>query len=171
MVMLLCFFGCSVKQPFSDQPRLPRRASAHQPCSLANGIKPEQSEKQIIVRELYKHYSEWKSVAYKWGGMSKNGIDCSAFAMLTYQSIFGITIPRTTALQIKSGKEISLKEIRPGDLLFFKTENLGRHVGIYLGDNKFMHASSSRGVTISRIDRKYWKNIFFRGIRIGNMET
>jgi cell wall-associated NlpC family hydrolase len=119
-----------------------------------------------IKQALYEQFKEWKSVKYKYGGLSKKGIDCSGFVYITYRSKFGIKLPRSTKLQLKSGQRITKSKLRPGDLVIFKTGLLARHVGLYIGERQFLHASTSKGVTISRLDDNYWTRKYWKSIRI-----
>lgn len=121
-----------------------------------------------IYNELLEQYKEWKGVTYKYGGNSKKGIDCSAFVQNTFRTKLNIKIPRTTKLQSQVGKEISMENIEIGDLVFFKTGFRTRHVGIYLGEGKFLHASTKRGVTISRLDNPYYVDSFWKIVRVLN---
>lgn len=100
-------------------------------------------------------YNKWKGVKYKWGGSSKAGIDCSALTQVAFKKLH-INLPRTTTQQIKQGTVVEKEELKVGDLVFFKTTPQQRHVGIYVGKGKFMHASTSKGVTISELDNQYW---------------
>lgn len=96
---------------------------------------------------------------YKYGGTSENGIDCSAFTQKVYQRSIELQIPRSTREQFQIGEKISKDdELDFGDLVFFKTRKRSApsHVGIYIGDNKFMHASRKKGVMVSSLDEKYW---------------
>jgi cell wall-associated NlpC family hydrolase len=113
-----------------------------------------------IVTLLYEHYNSWRGVRYREGGLSKHGIDCSGYVHLTYKERLKQIIPRSTELLTKSGTEVNLRQIRPADLVFFKTGWKTNHVGIYLKNGAFMHASSSRGVMISKLDNPYWSDAF-----------
>jgi cell wall-associated NlpC family hydrolase len=119
-----------------------------------------------IKRRLYSQFKEWKSVKYKLGGLSKRGIDCSGFVYLTYLKRFGIELPRTTELQAWNGRKISKRKLKAGDLVFFKTSSKVKHVGIYIEDGKFIHASTSRGVTISSLQNSYWSRKYWKSVRI-----
>ena len=121
---------------------------------------------QASKQALYDHYNEWRGVRYKLGGLSKRGIDCSGFVYVTYKSRLGINLPRTTKLQSELGKKVSKKDLKTGDLVFFKTGKITKHVGIYLEENMFLHASASKGVMISRLDNVYWKSNYWKSIRI-----
>ena len=113
------------------------------------------------VQKLYTHYNEWRGVKYREGGMNKQGIDCSGFVHLAFKNKLHKNIPRTTELMSKNGKIVKLKNIRPGDIVFFKTGWKVRHVGIYVGNGKFIHASSSRGVTESKLNNPYWTDAYW----------
>lgn len=102
-------------------------------------------------------------VKYRYGGTSPGrGFDCSGLVQYSHKAA-GIHIPRTTGLQYKAAKRISRRYIKAGDLVFFKT-SVSRsisHVGIYLGNNKFIHApSSGKRVKISSMKERYWKKRF-----------
>jgi cell wall-associated NlpC family hydrolase len=114
---------------------------------------------------LSKYFREWESVRYKFGGLSKQGVDCSGFVYLTFLNQFGVKLPRNTALQSKIGETIAQDQLKTGDLVFFKTR-FSRHVGIYLDHRKFMHASSSQGVTTSSLDSKYWSTAYWTAKRL-----
>jgi cell wall-associated NlpC family hydrolase len=84
----------------------------------------------------------------------------------TFKDKLNIQIPRTTALQSEFGEEVSIEDLKMGDLVFFKTGFKVRHVGIYLEGGKFLHASTKRGVTISRLDNPYYEKHFWKVIRV-----
>lgn len=140
-------------------------------CSAQSVVyKPEaiplSAEDNAIIKKLYEHYNAWRGVSYREGGLSKKGVDCSGFVYLTYKEKFNKSIPRTTELLESHGHRIDLDSLTPGDLLFFKTGWKKRHVGIYLKNGKFMHASSSRGVMISKLDNPYWSDAFWQARRL-----
>ncbi|MDA9556657.1 NlpC/P60 family protein [Vibrio sp.] len=111
-------------------------------------------------------YDVWKGTPYQLGGTNKRGIDCSAFVQIAYRDTSDIRLPRTTLQQVKKGKRIKYKEAKRGDLIFFLTSRTTRHVGVYLGNKEFMHASTSRGVMISRTDNPYWSSKFWQFRRV-----
>ncbi len=119
-----------------------------------------------IVQLLYEQYNDWRGVRYREGGLSKNGVDCSGYVYLTYRETFNRTVPRSTELLAQSGVAVNPRQIRPGDLVFFKTGWKKRHVGIYLKNGSFMHASSSRGVMISKLNNPYWSDAFWMARRL-----
>ena len=113
---------------------------------------------------LKNHYIKWQGTRYQLGGISLTGIDCSGFTKITFQEVFGRTLPRTAGEQALSGKEIEPSSLQAGDLVFFKRGN-GQHVGIYMENGKFIHASSSHGVSISSMNNQYWKDKFYKAAR------
>jgi cell wall-associated NlpC family hydrolase len=121
---------------------------------------------ESIKKKLYAQYTQWRGTKYKLGGLNKKGIDCSGFVFVTYKSKLGKVLPRTTHLQVTVGSNVKRNELQAGDLVFFKTGKFKRHVGIYLEHGKFLHASTSNGVTISRLENNYWKSRYWRAKRI-----
>lgn len=107
---------------------------------------------------------------YKYGGNTDNGIDCSAFTKQVFQSSISIDLPRSAREQYSVGDKISKGDLKFGDLVFFNTRkrNNPGHVGIYLGDNQFVHASRTLGVTISSIEEKYYKTRYAGARRMIN---
>ena len=131
-------------------------------------VKPKKtsSKKSSSLDKLYGQYNAWKGTPYKYGGLSLTGVDCSGFVLNAYKKVYGIQLPRSTKYQVKKGRVVYRYELRTGDLLFFKTGWNVRHVGIYLEKGKFMHASDSRGVTISSINNPYWKKHYWQTRRL-----
>ncbi len=125
------------------------------------------SQSEVKTR-LLSQYVTWQGVPYRNGGQSRNGIDCSAFVQLTFQQKFGISLPRTTGQQATRGGLITNTGLRPGDLIFFKTGWNDRHIGIYLEKYRFLHVSTTVGVTISRITDPYWHERYWQARRIFN---
>jgi peptidoglycan DL-endopeptidase LytE len=112
------------------------------------------AEKKEALVSFSKRYI---GVPYKWGGTTPKGFDCSGFVTYVYKE-FGVTLPRTAEKQYQHGEKIAKNELESGDLVFFATyKKTASHAGIYIGDNKFIHASSSKGVMISELDESYWK--------------
>lgn len=104
---------------------------------------------------LFRIIDEWYGTRYLFGGTSKSGIDCSAFMQVLFTSLYGIALPRTAKMQYDYSRRISRTELREGDLLFFNTRGGVSHVGMYLTNNKFVHAST-KGVTISDMFDPYY---------------
>ncbi len=94
---------------------------------------------------------------YKGKSKYEDGLDCSHFTRSAFKKYNGTILPQTAALQYASGKEIHFRHIRYGDLVFFNTvKKKVSHVGVYIGNRQFIHASTSRGVIVSHLDEKYW---------------
>lgn len=100
----------------------------------------------------------WLGTRYALGGSTKAGIDCSALMQIFFTALYGISLPRTAKQQYDFSRPISRTELREGDLLFFNTHGGVSHVGMYICNNKFVHASASNGVTISDMFDPYYAN-------------
>lgn len=135
-------------------------------------LQASQDEFEEMVRNvdvksrIMEQYAVWKGVRYRLGGDTKRGIDCSAFVQRTFRDQFGLELPRSTSQQQDTGKEITRSKLRPGDLVMFRAGSTGRHVGIYLGNDNFVHASTSSGVMISSLNDDYWKKRYREGRRV-----
>lgn len=115
----------------------------------------------FVVEQLREAYASWYGTPYQFGRNSRDGIDCSAFVQRVFSENFSMALSRSTSTQVNEGSEIARDELRPGDLVFFRTGRRTRHVGIYVGSGQMLHASTSRGVTVDNItsgyyDRTYW---------------
>lgn len=122
----------------------------------------------VVVAQLNEQLNQWHGAPYRYGGLSRGGIDCSGFVFRTFRDRFGVILPRTTEEQTEIGTKVSRKELLPGDLVFFKTgagEN-GLHVGIYDSGDEFIHASTSQGVVRSSLDNVYWRKVYWQARRI-----
>lgn len=113
-------------------------------------------QKETVEQKLTKQYNQYKGTKYKYGGMDRRGFDCSGFTLKVYENAFQIKLPRTTEEIEKVGKKVSKNKLKPGDLVFFKPSRKYKHVGIYMGDDMFMHSSTSKGVIKSDINNVYW---------------
>ncbi len=114
---------------------------------------------------LMDFYYEWRNVRYKLGGNSKKGIDCSAFTQRIFKEKFFTNIPRTTRTQVKIGKKIKKSQLELGDLVFFKTGKRDRHVGVYMGNGSFMHASI-KGVKFTKLNKPFYKKAYWTSRRV-----
>ena len=125
---------------------------------------------QIQNIQLYQNIDDWYGTRYKLGGTTKDGIDCSAFVQTVFLSAFAVTLPRMAKDQYKVTRRISRTELQEGDLLFFNTRGGVSHVGIYLQNNKFVHASVS-GVMISDMFEPYYVKHFIAAGRVTKMNN
>ncbi len=116
---------------------------------------------------LYEAINSWLGVPYRYGGTDRSGIDCSAFVGTIYRDVYGVALHRSSNEMLADVKLVSRDKLREGDILFF-TNSKGKvsHVGIYLKDGLFAHASTSNGVSVSRVDDTYWSNHFYKGGRV-----
>ncbi len=113
-------------------------------------------QSKTIKTALLSQYARWKGTQYHWGGTTHSGVDCSALMQHIFNDSLHTELPRTTFEQIKNGTKVSKNNLKPGDLVFFKTTPGDRHVGVYIGDSQFIHASKIEGVTISSLYNQYW---------------
>lgn len=154
--LIVCLAGCATTPPVKHR----MTVKVKHPTAV------NLSDTTRVNAALNAQYAEWKGTRYKMGGNTKRGVDCSGFVHLTYRDKLGITIPRTTKLLGKTGKPVKRKNLRIGDLVFFKTGLTVRHVGIYMGSNTFLHASTNKGVTITNLNETYWKKRYWKARRM-----
>ena len=126
--------------------------------------------KNATPDEIIKTARQYIGTPHCMGGTSKKCIDCSGLLLVVFAK-YGIHLPHNSQEQARFGKKISRKDdLRKGDLVFFKnsykTNNYITHAGIYVGDNKMIHASANDGVTITSLDDKYWHPKFVFGTRV-----
>ena len=162
-LLSICLAGCAGKPPKKPLPP-PKPAVEEAPTAP--------SDKRL--REAISYYL---GADYKYGGTTQDGLDCSGFVMKTYERA-GVKLPRTSELQFQSGKSVPQDELKYGDLLFFNKYCYSKysyatasifsgsftkdeqpcHVGIYIGNGRFIHSTASKGgVTISNLNQDCWK--------------
>jgi len=125
----------------------------------------DNSTKERMLMEIIKYLN----TPYRYGGTTKDGIDCSAFTQTVFQHTFKVSLLRSAKDQFTQGEEVGdRQELQFGDLVFFNTRKRVRpgHVGVYIGDNLFAHASSKNGVMVSSLDLDYYSRKFMGGRRI-----
>ena len=120
----------------------------------------------ISNTELFTVIDEWWATRYKYGGEDKQGIDCSAFTGKVLSLVYGVNLPRTATEQYKLVEKITKENLVEGDLVFFNTRGGVSHVGVYLGDNYFVHSSVKNGVTINSLTDDYYGKKFIGGGRV-----
>ncbi len=152
-------------------------------CSIRSAPRytADSTDSGSVVRELKERrraspshltrvVNRYRGVPYRWGGTTRAGMDCSAFARAVFRETYGVELPRTTKQMYGIGRPIARRQhLRAGDLVFFKIENTGpgvSHVGIYLGQGGFAHMSQSRGVTITSLDNSYFRRRYAGARRV-----
>ena len=124
-------------------------------------------ESKIDNVKLYSFIDEWYGVPYKYGGKNKNGIDCSNFTATLYSNIYEKSVTGSSSSIFEQCKTISKSNLEEGDLVFFKIDgNKVSHIGVYLQNNKFVHATTKKGVMINDLDETYYKKYFYKAGRL-----
>jgi murein DD-endopeptidase / murein LD-carboxypeptidase len=128
------------------------------------GIEPE----HIVNTNLYVEIESWLGTPYRYAGNTMKGVDCSAFVSNIYKDAYSAIISGNSLSFYQNSKAVKKNELKEGDLVFFKInrKKVVSHVGVYLGNNKFAHASRSNGVIISNLEDPYYKRYFVRGGRM-----
>ena len=126
---------------------------------------------EVKNTKMFEFIDDWYGTPYRLGGTTKKGVDCSAFSQFLFASVYGLGIPRTAREQYNLTNRISRTELREGDLIFFNTHGGISHVGVYLQNNKFVHAATSGGVMISDIFDEYWVRRFVGVGRLKEKES
>ncbi len=139
---------------------------------ITSGTRDFKKEKNPAIKPLdhskmMREISRYMGVPYLYGGMTAQGLDCSGYTTLVYKSSVGKQLPRSAAEQAKIGRSVDFKDLKFGDLIFFNTTGEQySHVGIYLGDDLFAHASVTLGVTISSLQSSYYESRYVGAKRI-----
>ena len=154
VVMLVALVGCAgTRTPtdFSSLPSAPKQA-----------VTPAQ---QGVIQTAL----SLLGTPYRFGGTTPQGFDCTGFVNYVYRKSAGMTLPRESHDMVRSGKQVLVPELHPADIVYFKIElQRSLHIGIYLGDGKFIHAPSSRGkVNIQNLSQDYWKSRYQGARRFG----
>lgn len=154
-----------------DMPKKPgHKPSDHRPVTIDDEwatltLKLSRSDNRL----LYNTAREWLGVPYRYGGEDFDGTDCSGLVMNLYEAVYGIDLERNSAKIFENNcKPIDKDALREGDLVFFITGKADKisHVGLYLKDGKFIHASSSKGVIVSDLDQRYYREHYATAGRV-----
>lgn len=114
-------------------------------------------------KQLYKFITDWTGVKYRFGGLDKSGIDCSGFAFLLEKEIYGITLPRISRDQASVVKNKNIDNLKEGDLVFFSFGGSNvDHVGVYLNNGFFVHASTNRGVIVDDLNLPAYQKVLVK---------
>jgi len=158
------FFSCkSTKNTSTNNSAKERNKAIQNKYAQLLNVEPQ----LITNTALYQLIDEWMGVPYKYGGSSKSGVDCSNFSAIVYSTIYDKKISGSSANIFNQCTIIDKNNLQEGDLLFFKIErNTISHMGIYLINNKFAHATTKKGVMINDLDEDYYKKYFFKAGRL-----
>lgn len=132
---------------------------------LSKPVASSSAESDKLIREARK----WIGTPYRYGGMTRAGVDCSGLVMQLFLSVYDLKLPRSSAAQQEFCIGVSRKDLEPGDLVFFATtgrSNAVSHVGLFIGNDRMIHASGSRGVMESGLNEPYFKRTFHSGGRV-----
>ena len=191
---LLIYYGCgstSSTGRYGNQEGDSEKETNNSPRRFSSGDLPDDDQVDIsAVIEVYEKQENDKEISerggtskekmlmeiirflntpYQYGGNSKQGIDCSAFTQTVFKNTLSYDLYRSAREQYKQGRNIrNIEDLEFGDLIFFNTQSNVRpgHVGIYIGDNLFAHASTKKGVTVSSLMHTYYQSRFMEGRRI-----
>ena len=133
------------------------------------GVVSELKKRKRHGKNLLEVVESYLGVPYQWGGTTRAGMDCSAITRAIVRETYGIELPRTSKQMFAVGKIVANKNLKPGDIVFFKNTYSGpgvSHVGIFLGDGRFAHASASRGVTITELSHSYFSKRYVGARRV-----
>jgi cell wall-associated NlpC family hydrolase len=183
--------ACAVQPEQADVPRVPQgfeldlRAYQSEPDAGRQGVTGEPSEQQLreladeqsyelpsLVDSVLERGFTLVGTPYRYGGSStRTGFDCSGFVGFVFHKEAGIELPRSTREMIQlDAPKVERSELEPGDVVFFNNRGRGRvsHAGIYIGDDRFIHSSSSRsgGVRVDSLDDSYWRASFMQAKRV-----
>ncbi|EKF74647.1 NLP/P60 family protein [Alcanivorax hongdengensis A-11-3] len=180
LLVMLAMAGCATgvqdqpapppppPQALQAQPGAPGGAPVNDVEALSEPADGPQapSDTPLLEASLQAQLQQWQGVPYRYGGTSEHGVDCSGLVYLTFMDQLGVQVPRTTRELVRTGEPVSRRQLQPGDLVFFRTGPGNRHVGIYMGEGEFLHASSSSGVRVSSLDNHYWRRHYWQARRI-----
>jgi len=137
-------------------------------CSAGFRSPTRPQRRRIETDRLQQAARRWLHTPYRLGGSDSTGVDCSALVQHIYRDVYGLNLPRSTHGQRRLGFSVAFAYLRSGDLLFFRMRPSGPldHVGVYLGQGRFVHASSSRGVVISSLNDPFYRRHFVTARRV-----
>lgn len=166
LLLLLCLTSCGSQKP--RKVALPADFKGPKELARLYGLRIT-PEDNIF---LYNEGARWLGVRHKLGGSTKRGVDCSGFVSIVYREVYGKQLARSSADMLKRDcRKVSRGKLQEGDLVFFKTGSGGKrgvpnHVGIYLKNGSFIHASTSGGVMVSKLSEPYYARTWLTGGRV-----
>lgn len=119
------------------------------------------------MRNFFGDVKQFFGIRYRFGGQTPEGFDCSGFVRFMYDRVFSMRLPRTSREMATIGKKVERSELKPGDLIFFQTKGSRiNHVGIFVGNDTFVHSSLSKGITEDKLQQKYYDKRFAGAVRV-----
>ena len=169
--MMVLMVSCGTSKPVTVKRNLPTKTVAK--TSTSRDLDSKYSGNiSSGVKSILKDAEKYLGAPYKYGGNTSSGFDCSGYTVKVFDEN-DLKLPRRSADQANFGKKIEIKNVQPGDLLFFATSGAGKvsHVGIVHnvgsdGEVKFIHASTSKGVVISSLNENYWNKAYLHAQRV-----
>lgn len=166
-LILFIVFVLSSSTTFAFEKIIPEEWGVETVFAFKSSTLPIRTLKEgNLQQRIMDEYAQWKGTRYRWGGNSHNGIDCSAFTRRVIHTVAHLNLPRTAAEQSHIGYLVQQEQLKPGDLVFFMTKPNVRHVGVFVGNDQFIHASSSRGVMLSHLSGSYWQEHYLTARRM-----
>lgn len=160
------------KQVTDVMPVSPAGIEAASPIQLKYSVLLNTEIEFLPNRALLEAVDEFYGVRYRKGGNGGSGIDCSGFTCAVYTAVYGFALPRVSKEQYRISRKISTTELQEGDLLFFNTVGRGvSHVGVYLGNNKFIHATVHGGVMVNSLFEPYYVKRYLGAGRIDDKQV
>lgn len=171
LLIMISFVSLMAQTTNQDQ-QIPAQTNTEDPDNLATEYFSQIMGIALSATsnlKLYQFVYDWIGTPYHLGGDTKKGVDCSGFTAKVYNNVFNTVIGNNSRNIFSMVNPVNKDELAEGDLVFFKIGSRSiTHVGVYMGNNKFAHASSSRGVMISDLDENYWKRYYYKGGRMLN---
>lgn len=169
-LVALALAACHTSKPAVIKGSSGSTASGQKPAPVVSSDKKSgASNDPDKARSIIKEARKWIGTPYKYGGKSRKGTDCSGMVMMVFDNTLGVKLPRSSREQHKFCRSVPCDAIEPGDLVFFGSVKRGgsvNHVGLYIGDGKMIHASTSRGVMESSVNEAYWRDRFHSAGRV-----
>ena len=162
-IIALSFTSCKAKKNFASSSKTNFEKPSNKIASkYAEAM--DVSKRHIKNGNLYDFIDDWEGTKYQFGGLTKRGIDCSGLVYLIYQDVYSKQIPRVTSQQVEIIKRKYESQLKEGDLVFFDFDGKKfSHVGIYLQNGYYVHASTRRGVMLEKLRNPYTYKYFSRG--------
>lgn len=161
LILTVAFSSCKTSQRYLAGTPSPKELSSRL------GIHVAESD----YRYLYSEAASWLGTPHRMGGNSRRGVDCSGFVAIMYRKVYGKQLSRSSAAMLKYDcRKVRKGKLKEGDLVFFRTgrgkKKVPNHVGIYLKSGKFIHTSTSKGVTVSSLNEPYYVRTWLTGGRV-----